>query len=488
MANRAAPPWAAAPAVQTAGFVQMGASKGVIMKSVNRSSKLKQADVKTTGKISSKIQERHAALAAREALDLAERERLASQAAEIAERNAQDIAYALKAQNYRIQKELQRRSDEQAEIARKKESINLRQSSYEPNPTIAVCAKLLEEGVKPLSNQPLLDKPDTVQITGRSRRPSQVAIPGASKLASQVETPTLQLKAQNLAIEIDPYIPEPLLPSHGESKLRKINHLDLSSVAQTYSSQTLAQRIEAQLSIDGQLSSFYALKETAHDFQDQAPVTQAPVTQAPVTQAPVNQAPVNQAPVNQAPVNQAPVTQAPVTQAPVTQAPVTQAPVKQQAPLTQAPVKPAYKIKPSAHTSSKRTIDKQTVTRESFEFKTSNAILGVGISYMDQFEAHISGPLSSLWKNRISLFSGTLHIFIPLLMAYAFAHWNLTTQVLFLEGTFLTRLFTICWLFVVCGFIWTLIFIAGTRVFRSLSQDLHRFEKKGRGHLDKDRS
>ena len=244
------------------------------MKSTNRpsKSKLRQPDAKPSGKISSKIIERAAALS--RAAEAAEAERAAKEiatlmAAEAAE-EARIAAQATEAARVEHEEAL-RRSAEQAESLRRREILVPRKTAFDPNPTLAVRAKLLEEGIVPLSNAPLLDTPETVQISGRSRRPSIVAMPRANRTAApstpqpaqstpqpaqstpqpaRLPVREIQIAASQLLATVEPdcYIPEPVLAPVGESKLRKINYENASDPAPlAYPSQTLAQRIEAQL-------------------------------------------------------------------------------------------------------------------------------------------------------------------------------------------------------------------------------------------------
>lgn len=112
-----------------------------------------------------------------------------------------------------------------------------------------------------------------------------------------------------------------------------------------------------------------------------------------------------------------------------------------------------------------------------------NVMLGFALAYVEQFERHIGGPLMTLWTHKGSFISGFFHVMMPLLMAYLCSHWTPETQAFFLEGGYMSNLGKLSWLYVVSGFLWTLLFMLASRLFFSFKQDGARFERIGRGFL-----
>lgn len=116
-----------------------------------------------------------------------------------------------------------------------------------------------------------------------------------------------------------------------------------------------------------------------------------------------------------------------------------------------------------------------------------DTLVGVALAYVDDFQLHIGGPVASLWRHKASIAAAMVHVFIPLLMAYGFSHWNPSMQAIFLEGGLLANLGKLCWLFIISAFGWTLTYIIGARMLQSLKFDWGRFERIGRGFMSSHR-
>lgn len=112
-----------------------------------------------------------------------------------------------------------------------------------------------------------------------------------------------------------------------------------------------------------------------------------------------------------------------------------------------------------------------------------NAMLGLALSFFEDFQSHILGPVAALWRHRGAFISAMLHVMVPFVLTYAFAHWNPYMQAIFLEGGVVSNIGKLCWLFVVSSFVWTLIFILGLRVLQTFKFDWARFERIGRGFM-----
>jgi len=137
----------------------------------------------------------------------------------------------------------------------------------------------------------------------------------------------------------------------------------------------------------------------------------------------------------------------------------------------------------------RRVVASKTRPHTSTKSKTSpvlaarNVMLGFALAYVEQFERHIGGPLMTLWTHKGSFISGFFHVMMPLLLAYLCSHWTPETQAFFLEGGYMSNLGKLSWLYVVSGFLWTLLFMLASRLFISFKHDSARFERIGRGFL-----
>lgn len=111
-------------------------------------------------------------------------------------------------------------------------------------------------------------------------------------------------------------------------------------------------------------------------------------------------------------------------------------------------------------------------------------------SYMEHFEGEILGPMIWLWRSKAIIAGAMAHVLIPLLMAYMCAQNSAVKAVFFGEpvgsmSPLVANLGGICMLFVICGFLWTLIYMAGRRLISAFKIDFVGLERLGRGVTDK---
>lgn len=111
-------------------------------------------------------------------------------------------------------------------------------------------------------------------------------------------------------------------------------------------------------------------------------------------------------------------------------------------------------------------------------------------SYMEHFEGEILGPMIWLWRSKGIIAGAMAHVFIPLFMAYMCAQNAAVRAVFFGEpvgsmSPLVANLGGICMLFVICGFLWTLIYMAGRRLLSAFKIDFIGLERLGRGATDK---
>lgn len=112
-----------------------------------------------------------------------------------------------------------------------------------------------------------------------------------------------------------------------------------------------------------------------------------------------------------------------------------------------------------------------------------NALIGFALSFIEQTHTHVFGPVGHVWRHKGEFLSALLHIFAPLALALSLAYLNTYTQAIFLEGGWRQNLFKLVWLYMICLFMWTIIYIAVARLSHSLWGDWKGWERVGRGFM-----
>lgn len=146
-------------------------------------------------------------------------------------------------------------------------------------------------------------------------------------------------------------------------------------------------------------------------------------------------------------------------------APIPVAPLARRAPERQAPARPQAPAGPGAMVTAR------------------NALVGFALAFVEQSHLHVLGPVAHVWHHKGEFLSALLHIFAPLALALMLANSNTYTQAIFMEGGWRQNLFKLVWLYLICLFMWTILYIAGARLFHSLWGDWKGWERVGRGFM-----
>lgn len=344
---------------------------------------------------------------------------------------------------------------------------------------------------EPLSAKPLLDPPGSSTIAPRKAVPRKVPVRIAAAKHSQTPHATASLPPLDPAMAMADELVEhradqtfAVKPQQEQIEALAVSPIEAASSklektappAATAAPMTLAQRLEmARLARESAPSQIVQSEPTADVSLEASAIPQQPVQPSVLAKpAPMS---VRKVPASVL-IERAMATTLPTESIANEVAQLMPADLH-------APQQPQEIHKNTTH----RVVSSKTATPTSAKPTTPpvvaarNVMLGFALAYIEQFERHIGGPLMTLWTHKGAFVSGFFHVMMPLLLAYLCSHWTPETQAFFLEGGAMSNLGKLSWLYVVSGFLWTLLFMLASRLFLSFKQDGARFERIGRGFL-----